>query len=204
MTFFGQTARACSRCGTSRFWGRLCLLNRLFKLDRCFPHDPYCFFAIFNSSKGGKQLQNLKFVRQLFVLVLAITLVSLLTPGELVLAVKQWVYTWIPFAQQLDDADVTHNTDKVVHASLFACLGYLAVRGWVLRRQLAVVLVGLVWLAPQTEWVQTYIPGRGASLADVAADMAGLAVGVAWALWHQRRWGHGSGVLVGRVGRFAK
>jgi VanZ family protein len=87
----------------------------------------------------------------------------------------------------LDDADVSHNGDKVVHACLFASLGYLAIKGWVLRSQLAWVLAGLVWLAPQTEWAQAYIPGRGASLADMAADVAGLAVGVGWALWRQRR-----------------
>jgi VanZ family protein len=122
-------------------------------------------------------VHNLKVIRLFFALALALTLLSLLTPGDLVLAFKNWVYSWIPFAQQLDDADVTHNGDKVVHAGLFASLGYLAIKGWVLRSQLAWVLAGLVWLAPQTEWAQTYIPGRGASLADVAADVAGLAVG---------------------------
>ena len=135
----------------------------------------------------ARALHDLKWVRGLFALVLALTLVSLLTPGDQVLAFKQWVYGWIPFAEQLDDADVTHNGDKVVHAFLFACLGCLAVKGWVLRRQWMGVLAGLVWLAPQTEWAQTYIPGRGASWGDIAADVAGLAVGVAWALWQRRR-----------------
>ena len=131
-------------------------------------------------------MHDLKVIRLFFALALALTLLSLLTPGDLVLAFKNWVYSWIPFAQQLDDADVSHNGDKVVHACLFASLGYLAIKGWVLRSQLAWVLTGLVWLAPQSEWVQTYIPGRGASLADVAADVAGLAVGVGWALWRKR------------------
>ena len=132
-------------------------------------------------------MHDLKVNRLLFALALALTLLSLLLPGDQVLAFKQWVSTWVPFAQQLDDADVTHNGDKVVHACLFASLGYLAVRGWVLRKQLVWVLAGLVWLAPQSEWAQAYIPGRGASLADVAADVAGLVVGVGWAMWHQHR-----------------
>jgi VanZ family protein len=131
-------------------------------------------------------VQNFKFARWLFVLALLATLVSLLTSGEQVLAFKQWVYTWVPFAVQLDQADITHNADKLVHGVLFACMGFWAVRGWAQRRQLAWVLLGVVWLAPQTEWLQAYIPGRGASWADVAADVAGLAAGVAWA-WVLRR-----------------
>jgi VanZ family protein len=111
----------------------------------------------------------------------------LLTPGEQVLAFKQWVYTWVPFAAQLDAADITHNSDKLVHATLFACMGFLAVRGWLHRRQLVWVLLGVLWLAPQTEWLQAYIPGRGASVDDVLADVLGLAVGVAWALLLRRR-----------------
>ena len=44
------------------------------------------------------------------------------------------------------------------------------------------MLLGVLWLAPQTEWLQTYIPGVGASLGDVLADVLGMAVGVGWAL----------------------
>ncbi len=131
-------------------------------------------------------MQNLPLFRLAFVLALLITLVSLLTPGEQVLAFKQWVYTWIPFAVELDAVDITHNSDKLVHATLFACMGYLAVRGWAQRRHLAWVLLGVLWLAPQTEWLQAYIPGRGASWADALADVLGLAVGVVWA-WVLRR-----------------
>ena len=134
-------------------------------------------------------MKNLRLVRMLFGVVLLTTLVSLLTPGDQVLAAKQWVASWLPFAAQLDAADVTHHTDKVVHALLFAGLGYLAARGWVQRRQLAWVLLGLLWLAPQTEWLQAHIPGRGASWGDVLADVLGLALGVFWALvlrWRKR------------------
>jgi len=121
------------------------------------------------------------------VLALLATLVSLLTPGEHVLAFKQWVASWLPFAVELDAANITQDADKLVHATLFASMGFLAVRGWTQRRQLLAVLLGVSWLAPQTEWLQAYIPGRGASLADVLADVLGLAVGVVWALLLRRR-----------------
>ena len=135
---------------------------------------------------GPPVLTQVRFVRLLFVLALLATLVSLLTPGEQVLAFKQWVASWLPFAAELDAANITQDSDKLVHATLFACMGFLAVRGWTQRRQLVGVLLGVLWLAPQTEWLQAYIPGRGASWADVAADVAGLAAGVAWA-WVLRR-----------------
>lgn len=140
------------------------------------------------SAPGNRSNRRAKL---LFVLALLVTLVSLLTPGDQVLAFKQWLASWLPFAAQIDAADITHNSDKLVHAMLFACLGYLAVRGWTQRRHLAWVLLGVLWLAPQTEWLQAHIPGRGASLADVLADVLGLAVGVAVARLlrhrHQRR-----------------
>ena len=136
-------------------------------------------------SKGYSASGNRR-AKLLFVLALLVTLVSLLTPGEQVLAFKQWVASWLPFAAQIDASDVSHNADKLVHASLFASMGYLAVRGWTQRRHLAWVLLGVLWLAPQTEWLQAHIPGRGASWDDVLADVLGLAVGAAYALWCQR------------------
>jgi uncharacterized membrane protein YobD (UPF0266 family) len=60
---------------------------------------------------------NCAAAKLLFVLALLVTLVSLLTPGELVLAFKQWVYTWVPFAAQIDAADMSQNSDKLVHAT---------------------------------------------------------------------------------------
>lgn len=45
----------------------------------------------------------------------------------------------------------------------------------------------VLWLAPQTEWLQSHIPGRGASWGDVLADVLGLALGVGSALVRRRR-----------------
>jgi VanZ family protein len=131
-------------------------------------------------------VQDVWLFRLLFVQGLPVTLVSLLTPGEQVLAAKVWVASWLPFASELNAASISHNSDKLVHGFLFACMGFWAVRGWTQRRQQAWVLLGVLWLAPQTEWLQAHIPGRGASLADAVADVLGLAVGVALALLLRR------------------
>lgn len=122
-------------------------------------------------------------MRAAFFVVLCVTLLVLLVPGSWVTDFNNWVATWLPFSRQLDSMDASHHADKLVHATLFACMGFLAVRGWTQRRQ----LLGVLWLAPQTEWLQTYIPGRGASLGDVLADVLGLAVGVVLALLLRRR-----------------
>ena len=127
---------------------------------------------------NGYSASTSRTAKLLFVLALLFTLVSLLTPGEQVLAFKVWVASWLPFAAQIDAADMSQNADKLVHATLFACMGYLALTGWTLRSHLAWVLLGVLWLAPQTEWLQAYIPGRGASWADALADVLGLALGV--------------------------
>lgn len=139
------------------------------------------------TASNGYSASTSRTAKLLFVLALLVTLVSLLSTGEQVLAFKVWVASWLPFAAQIDAADVSQNADKLVHATLFACMGYLAVRGWTQRRHLAWVLLGVLWLAPQTEWLQAYIPGRGASWADALADVLGLAVGVVWALLLRRR-----------------
>lgn len=144
-----------------------------------------------SSNKFGlvPTLSKLGFARLHFVLTLILTLVSLLSPGDQVLTFKHWVYSWIPFAQQVNELDLTHHSDKIIHFFLFHCLGYLTVRGWLNWRQRFLLLLALLWLAPQTEWLQAYIPGRGASWADVLADVSGLAVGVvcAWVLHGRKR-----------------
>lgn len=126
-------------------------------------------------------------IRAAFFVVLCLTLLALLSPGHWITDFNNWAATWLPFSRELDAMDASHHADKLVHATLFACLGFLAVRGWAQRRQLAWVLLGVMWLAPQTEWLQAYIPGRGASLADALADVLGLAVGVAGAVLLRRR-----------------
>lgn len=119
------------------------------------------------------------FFRLLFALMLLFTLVCLLTTGAQVLVAKLWLVSWLPFAGQLDSVTSAGNADKVVHALLFAGMGALALRGWLHnRRQLAWVLFGVFCLVPLTEWLQSWVPGRGGSWADGAADTLGLALGL--------------------------
>jgi VanZ family protein len=76
--------------------------------------------------------------------------------------------------------------DKLVHALLFFGLALLTVRalrpldhrralGWS-------VALGMTW-APLSEWIQHRVPNRDASLADVAADLVGLALAAMLVWW---------------------
>lgn len=116
-------------------------------------------------------------LRTLFGLALLLTLVCLLAPADAVLATKLWAASWLPMAAALDAADASAYSDKFVHAGLFALLGALAVRSWLLAPQRLRVVVGLLLLGVLTEALQSRIPGRSASLADWLADALGLALG---------------------------
>jgi VanZ family protein len=134
-------------------------------------------------------------VRKLFFVALLLTLVALLTPGNEVLLFKQWVYSWLPLSRELSQVNLSGGADKWVHAGLFAVMGFLAVRGWQMPAHRAWLLLGLVGLGFCTEWLQLYIPQRGADWADVVTDVLGVAMGATLAL--QRLW------VCGFVGRGA-
>ena len=116
--------------------------------------------------------------RLAFLLALWTTMFLLLLPGDAVLSLKVWVASWLPFSQALEQSRLAEDSDKWVHFSLFAVLGTLATQIWQRQRGFISVLLGLVALAAGTEFLQHYIPGRGASGADFAADVVGLALGV--------------------------
>lgn len=118
--------------------------------------------------------------RILFGIALLVTLVCLLAPAEAVLAAKVWAASWLPMAAALDAADATAWSDKLVHASLFAVLGWLAARAWLQPGQRWRVVVALLLLGALTEALQSVIPGRSASLGDWLADATGLAAGLLW------------------------
>lgn len=72
--------------------------------------------------------------------------------------------------------------DKLVHFAMFALFGLAAradaaARGRLRAGATAAAAFGL-FLAAGTELAQAFIPGRGADLADFAADAAGLAFGL--------------------------
>lgn len=115
--------------------------------------------------------------RVLFVLALLAALFGLLAPAGLILELKIWVASWLPWAGQIDRSDVLQHADKWVHAAIFLVLGALGMRAWRLADQRRQLVAGLLLMAIGTEWAQHYIPGRSASLGDFAADLAGLLLG---------------------------
>ncbi len=72
--------------------------------------------------------------------------------------------------------------DKLVHAALYAVLGWLCWRAarpvGDPRRVVARTLLAIVALAAFDEWHQQFIPGRSTELADWAADGLGAASGL--------------------------
>ena len=106
-----------------------------------------------------------------------LTLVSLLAPANRILTFKLWMVKWLPGGKWLDRNDVTAYADKWVHFSLFALLGYLAVRAWQLKSQRQRWLLVIFGCALATECLQNWIPGRSPSVADLIADFLGLCLG---------------------------
>lgn len=124
--------------------------------------------------------RRLALFRRLFLLALLITLVALLTPASKVLAFKVWAASWLPWAGAMDRMDLGSQSDKLVHFSLFLLLGALAARSWPHTRGRVVAWLGLFLLGCLTEWLQQYVPGRGASVFDLATDVAGTSLGLWW------------------------
>lgn len=114
------------------------------------------------------------------------TLICLLSPASAILAIQVWVASWSPIVVALNAGDVSAYSDKLVHVSLFALLGCLAVRGWPRAPQRWLPVGSLLLFGLLTEVLQTQIPGRSASLADWLADALGLAVGML--LWRPPAW----------------
>ena len=86
--------------------------------------------------------------------------------------------------------------DKAAHAVTYGILAWLLLRALRLRYPLSaalliVVVVLVVAYGISDEYHQSSVPGRNASLADVAADGVGAALAMAAAVWlaHRRRLG---------------
>lgn len=126
-------------------------------------------------------------LKLVFWMVLVGTTGVLLLPGDALLAAKVWVAAWLPYAQMLDQSNVTAHSDKWVHFGLFALLGALAARIWWGLGVFKAVVLWLVLLGVGTECMQHFIPGRGASAADFLADVAGLLSGSVLAWWAAQR-----------------
>ena len=123
-----------------------------------------------------------------FTLALALTLVLLLLPAPAVLALKIWIVSWWPSAQTLTHMDASAHADKWLHGSLFALLGALGMAAWRRPGQRRWLWLGLLLLAPTTELLQQWSPGRSASWGDALADWLGLYVGGSLLWQGLRRW----------------
>lgn len=119
----------------------------------------------------------MRWIKVAFWVAVIVTAIVLLVPGDTVLAAKVWVASWLPMAAVVDAADVTEHADKLVHASLFAILGALGMRGWQQADQHWRVLAFLLGLGVVTEALQAIVPGRSASIWDWLADAIGVLLG---------------------------
>ncbi len=105
------------------------------------------------------------------------------------------------FSNSAPDLPAGISSPLFAHLFLFGMLGFLtAVGALVIRRSerlvvamVAALLVGGAW-ALATEWYQTTLPGRDASLEDLLANALGTAAGALLAWLARRR--------VARVSRF--
>jgi len=78
------------------------------------------------------------------------------------------------------------NADKLLHCAGYSVLGALAFygmrgRGW--PREALIAWVFVVLFGFSDEYHQSFVPGRDASLGDVAADAVGGAIGVGALAW---------------------
>ena len=82
------------------------------------------------------------------------------------------------------------HADKLLHFLVYTVLGSLALLGAgarpLLRNAMVAWAIVAIW-GIGDEWHQSFVPGRDASLADFAADVAGAALGVGLLAWWSSR-----------------
>jgi VanZ family protein len=91
---------------------------------------------------------------------------------------------------RVPDFGEPEGSDKLVHLAMYAIFAVLVIRaaqtGRPKLRAMALTLVALVAWAAADEWHQKFIDGRSSSVADWAADSAGVVAGLAYAWARQR------------------
>ena len=75
--------------------------------------------------------------------------------------------------------DLPPGTDKVAHFVIYGILGALCAWGWARVRSpaRAILVAAAILVGAADEWNQRTVPGRSSEVADLAADMAGIAAG---------------------------
>lgn len=71
-----------------------------------------------------------------------------------------------------------YGLDKAVHAGVFAMLAYLGVAASATKRTLVFLALSIAALGAGIEVAQSLVPGREASLSDLAGDLVGVASGL--------------------------
>ncbi len=89
--------------------------------------------------------------------------------------------TWLSLTPQdaLPEIDMW---DKLQHAVTYAALAICGAVGFLGRRPLLIVSLGLIVLGRSLEAAQIAVPGRDPSIGDAIANIAGIALGLA-ATW---------------------
>ncbi len=95
----------------------------------------------------------------------------------LVIALALLPLALMPF--EMDKKDGFAHGDKVAHVIAFACMAYAAWCGWPGRAR--TIVLALAGYGAAIEVLQSLTPARSASIADFAADMLGVALGLALA-----------------------
>lgn len=85
---------------------------------------------------------------------------------------------WAALQPQLAPSGL-YGFDKLVHAGAFGLLTLLGVLASASRRTAFLAVLAVLALGGAIEVAQSFVPGREASLSDLAGDAAGIAVGLA-------------------------
>jgi len=102
-------------------------------------------------------------------------------PGSAIDWLILWAYQWWPWPSS-SLASGTISIDKFIHGTLFAICGALVMKGWMgqIGRWQWIFLL-LIAYGMLTEFLQFFVPGRGASVGDLFADSIGAGIGIFWA-----------------------
>ena len=87
----------------------------------------------------------------------------------------------VAYMSLLPDVDIPgdfSNVDKLYHMAGYAWLAFLPCFGFARKRLGLAASLSMILLGCALEYAQGYVPGRMASLGDMAANTAGVALGI--------------------------